>query len=183
MILIKALDELHDKVQALKKSSSSFRFPKIQVVVTGKGPQKEHYLAIFDQRNKERWDGEISIRTVWLEVDDYPKMVAAADLGVCLHFSSSGLDLPMKVVDMFSARLPCLAYYYHCIEELVIDGTNGRLFNNQEDLANQLFDTLKGGFDSDTSVLSKYKRNLRDFGQDGWDQQWAKVMLPAVIPQ
>ena len=135
MILIEALDELYDKVQTLKKSSS-FRFPKIQVVVTGKGPQKEHYLAIFDQRNRERWEGQISIRTVWLEVDDYPKMVAAADLGVCLHFSSSGLDLPMKVVDMFSARLPCLAYYYHCIEELVVDGTNGRLFNNQEELAN-----------------------------------------------
>ena len=43
MILVKALDELHDKVQTLRKSSS-FRFPKIQVVVTGKGPQKDHYL-------------------------------------------------------------------------------------------------------------------------------------------
>ena len=111
-------------------------------------------------------------------------MVAAADLGVCLHFSSSGLDLPMKVVDMFSARLPCLAYYYHCIEELVVDGTNGRLFSNQEDLANQLFDTLKG-FDSDgrTEVLNKYRRNLSDFGEDGWDAQWRKVMVPAVIPE
>ncbi len=87
--------------------------------MTGKGPLKEHYLAIFDQRNRERWDGEINIKTVWLDVDDYPKMVTAADLGVCLHFSSSGLDLPMKVVDMFSAQLPCLAYYYHCIGELV----------------------------------------------------------------
>lgn len=54
----------------------------------------------------------IQISTLWLEVDDYPKIVAAADLGVCLHYSSSGLDLPMKVVDMFAAGTPCLAVRY-----------------------------------------------------------------------
>ena len=98
--------------------SKSLSFPKIQVVVTGKGPLKNHYLEIFEERNKN-WEGYIDIKTVWLEVDDYPKVVASADLGVCLHFSSSGYDLPMKVVDMFSAQLPCLAFNYLCIDELV----------------------------------------------------------------
>ncbi len=90
----------------------------------------------------------------------------------------------MKVVDMFSASLPCLAYDYLCIDELVQDHTNGRLFKGVEDLTDELFDALKN-FDAErkTEVLNRYRQNLQSFGSDSWDDQWRSVMLPHVIDE
>ena len=76
---------------------------------------------------------KISVVCPWLEdLQDYHTMLRCVDIGICLHTSSSGLDLPMKVVDMYGAGLPCCAYEYEAIGELVEDGITGLLFRDSE---------------------------------------------------
>lgn len=92
---------------------------------------------------KEPYWKRISIQTVWLEAEDYPRLLQLATLGICLHYSSSGLDLPMKVVDMFGARMPVLAINYKSIGELVQNNVNGQIFSNSADLVQQLLNLFK----------------------------------------
>lgn len=77
---------------------------------------KQHYVDLIASK---KWQ-HIKVMTPWLEAHDYPTMVASADLGVCLHTSSSGLDLPMKVVDMFGAGLPVCAIDFKWYVSLVL---------------------------------------------------------------
>jgi beta-1,4-mannosyltransferase len=78
------------------------------------------------------------VTAIWLEADDYPVLLSLCDVGVCLHYSSSGLDLPMKVVDMFGAGIPVLAVDYRTLGELVKNDENGLIFKDQVQLADQL---------------------------------------------
>lgn len=151
----------------------SYAKQKYKVVITGKGPLKAHYQEVFAARN-DSWTN-VNIETVWLDTEDYPKLVGSADIGVCLHFSSSGLDLPMKVVDMFSAQLPCFAIEYRSISELVKDKVNGRVFKNED----QLYEMLINGVDN--KMLEMYRGNLKGFSKETWEDQWQRVICGEVL--
>jgi len=108
-ILLEAL-EGYDKRAIVEPT-----LPRLVCAITGKGPQKAQYIEEIAQRN---WS-KVEVCTPWLDPADYPLLLGGADLGVCLHTSSSGLDLPMKVVDMFGCQLPVLAISFACLSELV----------------------------------------------------------------
>ncbi|XP_029912922.1 chitobiosyldiphosphodolichol beta-mannosyltransferase isoform X1 [Myripristis murdjan] len=168
-ILLKALEEYEGFIKA------GTSLPSLVCVITGKGPQKKYYRKLIDSLHFEY----VKICTPWLEAEDYPVLLGSADLGVCLHKSSSGLDLPMKVVDMFGCCLPVCAVHFSCLHELVKHEENGLIFKDPQELAEQLR-VLLSEFPNADSRLAMFRRNLQANRGLCWDDNWDQNVLPLL---
>lgn len=85
-ILLDALKEYETHAHITANYADRSRLPELFVVITGKGPQKEYYLERISRMHFQH----VRIITAWLAAEDYPRMLACADLGVSLHTSTSG---------------------------------------------------------------------------------------------
>ncbi|XP_020835342.1 chitobiosyldiphosphodolichol beta-mannosyltransferase [Phascolarctos cinereus] len=168
-ILLKALERFEQWIL------DGANLPSLVCVITGKGPLKEHYGQIISQMCLKH----IQICTPWLEAEDYPLLLGSADLGVCLHKSSSGFDLPMKVVDMFGCCLPVCAIHFQCLHELVKHEVNGMVFMDSEELADQL-KMLFSEFSSPDNRLKQFRKNLTESKQLRWDESWERTVFPLL---
>jgi len=169
-ILIDALD----KFDAENSEKTSNKLPDVLCVVTGKGPKKAYYKKIIETKN---WN-HVEIVTPWLEADDYPKILASSDYGVSLHASSSGLDLPMKVVDMFGSQLPVLALDFNCLDELVRHGENGYVFRNSNELKQQICDLLVDMTEGKSTKANKFRLEVDRFRGRTWVKAWDEIVQP-----
>ncbi len=152
--------------------SSQPHLPKILAIITGKGPQKEHYLSRIRTLNQENKLQNVIVTTAWLTPEDYALLLGSADLGVSLHTSSSGVDLPMKVVDMFGAGLPVVGWgKFEAWPELVKQGVNGLGFDSSDQLSKQLVQL----FGKDKGLLETLKKGALAESKFTWDQEWDRV--------
>ena len=148
------------------------RLPDIAAIITGKGPQKDMYLQKIAQLNKEGKLGKVSIESAWLTFEDYAALLGSADLGVSLHTSSSGVDLPMKVVDMFGAGLPVVGWSnFEAWPELVTENVNGLGFTTSKELANCLLKL----FEPVDKQLEKLRKGAIAESTRRWDEEWDPV--------
>ncbi|XP_038691725.1 UDP-glycosyltransferase TURAN-like isoform X2 [Tripterygium wilfordii] len=152
-----------------------YSYPRLLFVITGKGPEKEKYEEKIRRLNLKR----VAFRTMWLSAEDYPLLLGSADLGVCLHTSSSGLDLPMKVVDMFGCGLPVCAVAYSCIKELVKVEQNGLLFSSSSELADELMMLFKG-FPDECDSLKLLRSGALEMVSSRWDTEWEEHAKPLI---
>ncbi|KAL2173434.1 glycosyltransferase family 33 protein [Thermothelomyces heterothallicus CBS 202.75] len=140
-------------------------------IITGKGPQRDLYVRRVAELTAAGRLPNVRVATAFLPFADYAALLACADLGICLHKSSSGVDLPMKVVDMFGAGLPVAAYRgYESFGELVKEGENGAGFETAEELAGILGRLLGDG--GGKAELERLRRGAVKEGSRRWDEEW-----------
>lgn len=153
--------------------------PSLLVVVTGRGPQKKMYEAMVRDLALEGRLAGINLLTAWLSTKDYADLLACADIGLCLHTSSSGVDLPMKVVDMFGAGIPVLAYSdYESFAELVKEGINGQGFTTYMELGRCLVHLMSANAKNE---LASLKAGAIKEGSRRWDEEWDQVVAPELL--
>ena len=187
-MLLEALQNLDQKIENETASASSL---KVLVVVTGKGPEREMYQEKIARMPLHH----VAIATIWLEPGDYPRLLACADLGVSLHTSTSGLDLPMKILDLFGCQVPVVAHGFQCLPELVQDNVNGRIFTTSAQLTELLYEllhplALSSNHNADAmdspvlanhsyGALNVYSKQLQ--GRDRWNANWMEHALPIIL--
>lgn len=152
--------------------------PPVLVIITGKGPQKAMYMDRVRSLKKAGRLPNVTVESAFLPFADYATLLSCAELGVCLHRSSSGVDLPMKVVDMFGAGLPVAAYSgYESFGELVREGENGCGFETANELAAILKRLLGKGGQKELDVL---KKGAIKEGSRRWDEEWDATVGPIL---
>jgi beta-1,4-mannosyltransferase len=176
-VVIDAVLQIEDRIRGWEAGGPSRRFPDLVILVTGDGARR----AEFERRFAGLPARRNQLRTRWLETEDYPRIVGSADLGLCLHRSSSGVDIPMKVVDLFGAGVPvCALDYGACLAERVRHGENGLLFSTARQLADVLFDLFET-FPVGSSLLDRLRAGARRAARPTWEEGWANEARAVIL--
>lgn len=171
------LEALERAERALTKDAVPSSVPMLAMLLTGRGALRE----AFEARVSRREFKAIAIKMLWLEPADYPVLIGMADLGLCLHQSSSGLDLPMKLADLRGAGVPVATYdYAPVLSEVMTSGQEGVTFRDPGDLAHLLVDVARHAITPETP-LARSRAWLAEHPPERWDAQWEAAARPVLL--
>lgn len=164
-------------LDALKLYDESNLETPLLVIVTGKGPMKAHFLETIKLK---KFLSKVVVKSVWLAIEDYPIIMAVADLAISLHTSSSGLDLPMKILDFFGCGIPVISLNFSCISELVNHNTNGLITQNEgnnekQTNASEVHRLLELAL-TNQAVYTTIKQGAMAESQLRWNQNWNRTL-------
>ncbi|KAM9903519.1 hypothetical protein OXX79_003314 [Metschnikowia pulcherrima] len=163
---------------ALKLYHDSAISTPLFVLVTGKGPMKSQFLSRVAEL---AFSEKLVVKSAWLSAEDYPCILGVADLAVSLHTSSSGIDLPMKIVDFFGVGVPVVTLSFPAIGELVKDGVNGLVVKESENgaITEELYSSIATAL-GDKTLLATLKKGAMAESEMRWNENWIKVLAPVV---
>jgi beta-1,4-mannosyltransferase len=162
------MDMLLDALGLVQRRSGA---RPILLFATGYGPLRRK----FETRARKIATSKLRIVTGWLPEPLYRDLLRAADLGISMHRSASGVDLPMKVVDMIEAGLPAAVFDYGpCLSELVPSVLKSFMFTDAESLAARLGELLQG------PKLAKLHAQMACESGPLWSEEWRRVALPLI---
>lgn len=156
-------DKLLEALEILSTDKISLR-----IIITGKGPLK----SVYESKFKKFSDSNIAVALDWFSYEDYINLLLSCDGGICLHESSSGLDFPMKLIDMMGAGLKVACFSYPGIFEILHQSASPdgiSLFTTSKELSAILKSYSQG------TKSSRYDYSLPD-----WSQYWCEKMESIV---
>jgi beta-1,4-mannosyltransferase len=169
-LLLEALERA-ERTLATRLGPSDGSTPDLAVLLTGRGDMR----ADFERRVARRGFKRLAVRTVWLEPADYPTLIGMADAGLCLHQSSSGLDLPMKLADFRGAGVPVCAFdYAPVLSEVLTPGHEGVTFHEPGQLASVLLALATADL-STTPAFAAARAWLAGNPAERWEAQWPRA--------
>ena len=165
-----------DALKAIDKQLAAAKSGRVWLLVTGKGETRARFEA---QIQAAQLSDRVVVSTHYFQsFVTYATAMSLFDAGLCVHRSSSGLDLPMKCVDMFGCGLPVVALDYPALPELVTDATGWR-FDDAASLEEVLLSLLHPGTGRD-DIGRRAKNVIARREVDAWAPNWNAHAIPAI---
>lgn len=172
-MLLQALQQWDSVLDS--EASRSHRKIVPLVLLTGRGPLRQQFEATIEALELRH----IVVRTAWMAAEHYSRLLSLADAGICMHSSASGVDLPMKMADMFACGLPVVAFDYGpVLRERLQPGVTGLCFRTATELAKCLDDLASA---HPTSMLQSLRQNVARLERRRWEEEWAAVAQPQLL--
>lgn len=176
-LLLEALERAERRLAA-RASAENATSPELAVLLTGRGPLR----SAVEARLKRRSFSRVAVRTTWLEPADYVTLVGMADVGLCLHQSASGLDLPGKIAELRGAGVPSVALdYAPVLGEVLERGKQGVTFRDPGELATILLALATNDLESQPALMSS-RAWLAAHPAERWEEHWQEIARPVLMP-
>lgn len=160
-----------EATELLLEVAAAWSESPLVLLLTGFGEQRARFESLIARLPTTG----ARVLTGWFEPDDFPFVLASADLGLCLHRSASGVDVPIKLAEMRGCGLPSAVLDYGpAVRESTVVGS--LLFSSAADLV-ALLHRLFAKF-PETPELDRLRRDLAAQPNARWEAEWDRTAAP-----